>query len=141
MIRLVKTKNDLIKSYQLRKQVFIDEQKISYEDEFDLKDDEYDVFLLIIKKKAVATLRCKPTSEGLKVGRVCTLKEYRNKGYARLLMEKMEEVARNKACLQIFLEAQLSALAFYEKLGYKAYGDVFLDANIEHKKMVKKISS
>ena len=38
------------------------------------------------------------------------------------------------------LGAQVSALGFYEKLGFKAEGDIFLDAGIEHRNMVLKLS-
>jgi predicted GNAT family N-acyltransferase len=33
------------------------------------------------------------------------------------------------------LEAQIQALPFYEKLGFVAFGDEFLDARIPHRKM------
>ena len=35
------------------------------------------------------------------------------------------------------LNGQISAQPFYERLGYEAYGEIFLDANIEHRAMKK----
>lgn len=136
MVHLVRTKEDMIVSYQIRKKVFIEEQHVSYEDEFDLKDNEYEVYLLTIKKIPVATLRAKVDAEGLKLGRICTLQEYRNQGYASQLMKKMQQIAKLRACPCLHLEAQLQACSFYEKLGYKAVGEIFLDANIKHQKMI-----
>jgi predicted GNAT family N-acyltransferase len=41
----------------------------------------------------------------------------------------------------IYLNSQLQAKTFYEGLGFKEYGDVFLEANIEHVSMSKKLRS
>ena len=38
------------------------------------------------------------------------------------------------------LAAQLSAKVLYERAGYDAYGDVFLDAGIEHVMMAKALA-
>lgn len=140
-IKEVKTKNELLESYKIRKLVFIDEQNISFQDEFDLLDDEYDVYLYYVNNIATSTLRCKKIDSYLKVGRVATLAPYRRQGQASELMKKMIEIAKIKNCDYIYVEAQISATSFYESLGYTAYGEVFLDANIPHKKMILNIKN
>ena len=45
---------------------------------------------------------------------------YQGKGIGRLLMEHMEETARNKGCKETILHAREIALPFYEKLGYRS---------------------
>ena len=45
---------------------------------------------------------------------------YQGKGIGRLLMEHMEEIARNKGCKETILHAREIALPFYEKLGYRS---------------------
>jgi predicted GNAT family N-acyltransferase len=53
------------------------------------------------------------------------------------MMEILEKKAMDKGMNTVELDAQLQALPFYEKAGYKAYGGVFMDAGIQHKKMKK----
>ncbi len=128
-------KNELIDAYKIRKKVFIDEQHVSYEDEFDLIDDHCDIYIAYLEDKAIGTLRVKSIPEGIKLQRVCVLKEYRMKHIASLLIEHVFK----KYPHSIFMvDAQLQAIPFYQKLGFEEQGDIFLDANIEHKKMYKK---
>lgn len=139
MIRRVNTKNELIASYQIRKTVFIEEQHVSYEEEFDLLDYEYEVYLVYEEGSPVATARCKVMGTSLKVGRVCTLEKHRHHGHAKALMLHLIKRARALHCENVILDSQLRALPFYQRLGFVAVGDVFLDANIEHKKMIYQI--
>ena len=54
-------------------------------------------------------------------------------------MEAVEQRAREIGHDRIRLNAQVSALDFYEALGYAAHGDVFLEADIEHRAMTKSL--
>ena len=76
-----------------------------------------------------------------KVGRVAVLRDYRGKGVGALLMHFIEETARTQGFAQLILEAQCHAIPFYEKLGYVAEGDIFLDCNIEHRFMSKALTN
>jgi predicted GNAT family N-acyltransferase len=49
---------------------------------------------------------------------------------------KLVEEAKLSNPSQIYLHAQIQALGFYEKLGFTGVGKTFLEANIEHIKMV-----
>ena len=64
-----------------------------------------------------------------------SLSRRRGLGVGRAVMELLHEEARERGIGEVELGAQLHAIPFYEKLGYRAYGDVFLDANIEHRMM------
>ncbi len=139
MIVIVKTKDELIASYRIRKTVFIEEQHVAYEEEFDLEDDHYVVLLSYQEGIAVATARMKQLRSDLKVGRVATLQKYRHQGHAKALMEEAIRYGRSLHLQKIILDAQLSAIPFYEKIGFQTIGDIFLDANIEHKKMIYKL--
>jgi predicted GNAT family N-acyltransferase len=50
-------------------------------------------------------------------------------------MLMLQDLARERGFAGITLAAQLHAIGFYERLGYVARGDVFLDAGIEHRWM------
>ena len=51
------------------------------------------------------------------------------------MMRALEEAAREAGFREVVLAAQVSAIPFYERLGYEAYGEPFLDARIEHRFM------
>ncbi|MFA6627023.1 MAG: GNAT family N-acetyltransferase, partial [Bacilli bacterium] len=128
MIKLVKTKEELIACYRIRKMVFIEEQSVSYEEEFDLLDDEYLVYLSYDGTTSVATARAKRLDHEVKAGRVCTLLSYRGQGHAKALMEEIIRYGRQEKVDRIILDAQLTAIPFYEKIGFTCIGDIFLDA-------------
>ena len=52
-------------------------------------------------------------------------------------MKKAENFCKKLGLTRVMLSAQLTALSFYRSLGYKEHGEVYLDANIEHKDMTK----
>ncbi|USO99677.1 GNAT family N-acetyltransferase [Oenococcus oeni] len=71
------------------------------------------------------------------IGRVATLKTFRGRGYARQILKRIEKNAESKNIKKLELEAQVHAISFYESLGYEAFGNIFLDAGIQHRRMEK----
>ena len=66
---------------------------------------------------------------------------YQGKGIGRLLMEHMEETARNKGCKETILHAREIALPFYEKLGYRSIEKShLLFGEIQHYRMKKALN-
>ena len=89
-----------------------------------------------VPERIVATARIVDKGHGVaKIGRVAVLKEYRGKGIGFTLMREVERYAARAGFNEALLEAQCHAIPFYEKLGYVAEGDIFLDAGIEHRLM------
>ena len=74
------------------------------------------------------------------IQRVATLSDACGHGYAAKIMQEIIADAKEAGVHTLDLGAQVSALGFYEKLGFEAEGDVFLDAGIEHRNMVLKLS-
>ncbi len=136
MIKIKKCiyKNELIDCYKIRKKVFIEEQNVSFVDEYDLLENECDVYIGYINDIPVGTLRVKQLPEGIKIQRVCVLKEYRNQHVASTLINYVFKKYKSNVYI---VDAQIQAIPFYEKLGFVCQGDIFLDANIEHKRMYK----
>ncbi|MFI0899541.1 GNAT family N-acetyltransferase [Streptomyces sp. NPDC020983] len=69
------------------------------------------------------------------LGRLAVLKAERGTGLGALLVRALEEEAARLGCAGVYLEAQVHAIGFYEKLGYTAYGPPFQDAGIAHRAM------
>lgn len=131
--------------FAIRMSVFVEEQAVPPEEELDAYDEGAVHFLvrdltLPIENPdgIVATARLLDKGGGrAKIGRVAVIKEHRGRGVGALLMHFIESFARHHGFTYLMLEAQLQALDFYTRLGYVAEGDIFLDANIEHKHMYK----
>lgn len=134
-VKRVNTKEQLIDHFRIRGEVFIIEQAVPWEEEFDDADKTADLFNAYVQEDAVGTARL----VGQKVGRVALLKPYRSKGIGKHLMYEVEKHAADKGIETLQLAAQTAVLSFYEACGYRAYGETFLDANIPHRMMEKRI--
>ena len=125
----------------MRRMVFINEQGVSEADEVDGKDKDA-VHLLAVDLigfvGAARVLRLdQMENPTVKIGRVCVLRDHRGKGIGEAILEQCHKSARSLGATRAILGAQVSALAFYERLGYRAYGEVFDDAGIDHRMMEK----
>ena len=124
----------------IRKEVFIIEQEVPINEEYDEHDKTAIQFIVYDDQKAVGAARFRVVENKGKVERVCVLKSYRKNGVGKLLMDTIEHYAKTQTTVdKLVLGAQMTALPFYKKLGFTEYGDIFLDANIEHMSMDKKI--
>ncbi|AJY51585.1 MULTISPECIES: GNAT family N-acetyltransferase [Halomonadaceae] len=117
---------------EIRRQVFIDEQNVPQDEEWDGLDPACQHFLAMLDGQPVGTARLLPDAH---IGRVAVLATARGTGIGVLLMQAAIEAARHAGHLQVALSAQVHALAFYERLGFIAHGDEFLDAGIPHREM------
>lgn len=120
----------LQRSNSIRTKVFIEEQKVERELEYEFEE-EGNFFLLYFGGLPVATARWRETYKGIKLERFAMLKEYRNKGIGgKLLKAVLEDVIPlNK---MIYLHSQVNAKNYYERAGFVKEGDIFVEANIEH---------
>lgn len=120
----------------LRRVVFIEEQGVSEADEVDGLDGKAIHLLAWDGACPVGTARLLVKGEVGKIGRVCVLPEVRGTGLgAALIAAALEELARVPGVTEAYLGAQSHATGFYEKLGFVAEGDEFLDAGIPHRHM------
>lgn len=121
----------------LRYEVFVQEQEIDPELEWDTAD-ETAVHALVINKlgQAVATGRLlQPQSQVAQIGRMAVNKALRGGSLGRLVVSTLIEKARLRGDREVLLHAQCSAEGFYRRLGFTAHGDIFQDAGIDHIEM------
>ena len=117
----------------LRKQVFIDEQKVPKEIEIDDKEASCIHFVLYQDELALATARFYPLKENqLKLQRMAVSSLSRGKGLGGILLDHMIDYAREHDYTEIQAHAQISALNFYQAHGFKPYGPIFEEASILH---------
>ena len=126
------------KTYQhecerVRDMVFVAEQKVPRELEFDEDDHSAEHFVAIDARKMV--MGCARLLDDGRIGRVAVLRPFRRRGIGRVLMEAVLERAKARGMASVYLGAQVQAQPFYEQLGFKPYGNVFDEAGIPHQMM------
>jgi predicted GNAT family N-acyltransferase len=125
----------------VRRMVFVEEQGIDPQIENDLPLGSHPFMVVGFEnRKPVATGRV--IIDGVrkaKIGRMAVLKEYRGRGFGRQILERLENTAFRAGHLSIELSAQLDAVGFYDRLGYKAIGEVYQEAGIPHVRMEKSL--
>ncbi|MCF6367022.1 MAG: GNAT family N-acetyltransferase [Bacteroidales bacterium] len=127
-------KEQLEKAFQIRTKVFVEEQNVDKDLEYDGLDKNAIHYLVYYNKKAVGTARRRITKEGHKLERFAVYKEYREKKIgAALIVFILKELLPSES--KIYLNAQAAVEKFYEKYGFKRVGEMFTEANIEHYKM------
>ena len=129
-----KTKDTIQKAYKLRFEVFVEEQNVPPEIECD-KYDKIATHVVAIDEKSGECIGCGRLviKDGIaKIGRVAVKKSYRRKGYGKKICLKLISIARKANIKDIRLNSQLEVVGFYKKLGFKEYGNIFMEANIKH---------
>jgi len=145
LMKVVHTKDTMSPIYldavRIRNQVFVVEQGVPFEREIDQDEAHCIHFVLYTDaQEAQGTVRLLPLENGqIKVQRMAILAEYRQQGLGQVLLREAEAFAKNQGFDTIKLGAQLTAIPFYEKLDYQAYGEVFEDAGIQHLNMKKNL--
>lgn len=142
MVKIVSNKNELNICFEIRKKVFVDEQKVPIEveiDKFDSISSSTKHILLIYKDTPVGTARLRIIDSYGKIERVCVLKEYRKLGLGAKLIEKLEEIAIQNNLSSLKMHSQIQAQSFYKKLNYESTGPIFLEDGIDHVLMFKNL--
>ncbi len=124
--------NNINIAFDIRTKVFIEEQGIDKDIEIDGTDKDAKNMILIVNNKPIGTSRLIVIENKMYIGRVAVLKEYRKKGYATHMINFLLNEAKNLGYNEVFIHAQTYVKNFYEKIGFKQFGDEFLEANIPH---------
>ncbi|AGR09222.1 TPA: GNAT family N-acetyltransferase [Listeria monocytogenes] len=128
---------------KIRNDVFVVEQRVDPTLEWD-EFDEIDSVVMFVDYAEdgtpLATGRFREKDGYGKVERICTQKVARGTGSGRRIMEAIESEAKSRGLTTLKLGAQVTAIPFYEKLGYETCSGLYLDAGIEHKDMKKTLT-
>lgn len=127
--------------HAIRHEVFVVEQDVPADLEWDGKDDRAVHVLaegagtgrLLLGEDAAKKNGGDPRTAVL--GRLAVLPGARGNGTGARLVRALEDEARRLGLDGVYLEAQVHAIAFYERLGYTAFGPEFQDAGIAHRAM------
>jgi len=122
---------------EIRRIVFMVEQKVSLAEEVDGLDSECDHFIARKNGVPAGTARLRMAGDLAKGERLCVLRSARGHRIATALLEALEARARERGARTLLGAAQVQALPLYESLGFLASGNEFLDAGIVHKTITK----
>ena len=125
---------DIAEIRRIREAVFIAEQSVPPELEWDSDDADAMHFLAYEGDFPIGTARLLPSGE---IGRVSVLKDWRGLKVGDKLMEAVIEAAEKRGQTKQFLSAQVYAAPFYERLGFEIVSDEFLEVGIPHVDMVR----
>ncbi|MEM9315971.1 MAG: GNAT family N-acetyltransferase [Pseudomonadota bacterium] len=121
----------------LRAEVFIEEQGVPREIEWDGRDAEAEHVLAERDGEAVGCGRLLPDG---RIGRLAVRQPFRDQGIGAQILDELLGIARRRGERAVYLHAQADALTFYERAGFTARGERFEEAGIEHVDMVMDFS-
>lgn len=113
----------------IRTTVFIDEQNVPVELEWDGVDESCTHFIVRSDNGAIATARLTPDGQ---IGRMAVLSDYRGLGIGTALLLKILSHAKESGHDRLYIHAQKQAILFYERNGFIPEGNEFMDAGIPH---------
>lgn len=130
---------DKVRDVRLR--VFIVEQEIAPEEEWDATDaTALHVLAEDADGNAVGTGRLHEAEPGLgKLCRIAVLKEYRKQGAGLVIVEALLREARRLGLRRVKLHAQTHAISVYQRAGFAVYGEEFLECGLPHLAMKREV--
>ncbi|MDW3191769.1 MAG: GNAT family N-acetyltransferase [Cytophagales bacterium] len=139
-VRKIESRDDLKLAFEVREEVFIVEQEVDREEEFD-EFEEASVHFLAVDEHSehVGTARWRTTKKGVKLERFAVRKPWRGKGAGTALVKAVVDDVRNNFNTGelLYLHAQLDAVPLYAKFGFVKKGEQFLECDIWHFEMEK----
>ncbi|MGK9067285.1 GNAT family N-acetyltransferase [Stutzerimonas chloritidismutans] len=134
-VRIADWQRDNAELRRIRETVFIAEQSVPPELEWDADDADAVHFLALEDGYAIGTARLLDDGH---IGRVSVLRDWRGLNVGEALMRAVISEAERRGLDEQHLTAQVHATSFYERLGFEVTSDEFLEAGIPHVDMLRK---
>ena len=122
----------------IRRRVFIEEQSVPENLEWDGMDEDA---VHVLALDATRAIGCARMLSGGRIGRMAVLPEWRGRGVGRAMLETLIELSRKQGLAHISLSAQTHAIPFYAKSGFTICSEIYDDAGIPHRDMVLALST
>lgn len=138
-VKVAATDAEITECLRIRHDVFVVEQRVPAHMERDEHDRAAIHFLAVEGGEAVGAARALLKDEGAsaKIGCVAVAAKHRGRGVGKMLILAAESAREFDQSAKFLLDSQVHAMRFYERLGYEAFGEAFLDAGIAHRHMAK----
>lgn len=140
VVKKVSDIRDLDAGFTIREKVFVEEQQVPADAEYDEYDKTAHHYLATYNGEPVGAARWRETEKGIKLERFAVLHQYRNLQVGSTVLQAvLKDVKATFPDHQIYLHAQLPAVAFYTRHGFKKEGELFSECAIDHYKMVYRV--
>jgi len=139
--KLVENDSELDGAFEVRRVVFVEEQNVDEDEEYDGLD--YEALQMVVKKdnEIIGTARVRFLDDGeAKIERMAVLKPFRQRGIGSGVMSFLDNELKVRHIRHIVLHAQYVVIPFYEACGYSTRGSPFWEAGIKHIAMEKQIA-
>jgi predicted GNAT family N-acyltransferase len=136
-VRLASDSSEVDEALELRRRVFVDEQRVTLEADRDGLDPEASHIVAVDGGRIVGTCRLVFDDDLAQLGRMAVDPDARGRGIGAAILEAAERESRSAGAQRIRLDAQTAARSLYERGGFEARGDEFLDEGIPHITMEK----
>ena len=113
----------------VRDDVFVEEQQVPAELEIDGLDDQAVHVLAYDADQPIGTGRMLADGH---IGRIAVHAHHRGRGVGTLIVQALVDAAVAARLDAVWLSSQCHAVGFYERLGFAAYGEMFVEAGIDH---------
>ncbi len=136
ILKLVTNDAELRGALEVRRQVFVQEQGVSEDLEYDGHDGE--ALHMVVKdgNRVIGTARVRfPTTNQAKIERMAVLRPFRRRGIGSNIISFLKEELKSRQIEHVILYAQCVAAAFYKSCGFEETGLPFWDAGIKHIEM------
>ncbi len=124
-------------AYEVRRQVFVEEQGISEPLEFSGSGNGEEMNMVVTDgQEVIGTARVIfPTKKSAKIERMAVLKKYRHQGIGASIISFLNSEFKRRQIKNVFLHAQYAVRTFYQGCGFHETGQPFYEAGIKHIRM------
>ncbi len=138
--KLSENEEDLQGANEVRRQVFVNEQRIDEELVFAQSEDDDEINIVVKnEERIVGTARVIfPTSNTAKIERMAVLRSFRNRGIGKGIITFLNRELKRRKITHIILHAQYQVIGFYKACGFHESGLPFEEAGIRHVKMERR---
>ena len=137
--RHVQNQEELLESYSLRKEVFVEEQKLFKRTDRDKHDKHAIHIIALYNKKIVGTVRVHRDKADIWFGsRLAVLKRFRGKA-GKILIQKAVEVVKANGAKQFMAHIQNKNVLLFKRLKWKPVGQIITYHHEPHQLMEAKL--
>lgn len=112
-----------------------------YDENLAVECEQFHFGLFDDKDQLVACVIAAPvTATEAKIRQMAVRPSLQGKGCGRLLLEAAEKVLAQRGFTDLYLNSRMTAIGFYERLGYQKIGPEFMEVGTPHVKMCKSVS-
>jgi predicted GNAT family N-acyltransferase len=132
-VRTARWPDDAATLQAIRREVFVEEQQVPQDIEWDGRDGEcLHALAVTAAGEPIGCGRLLPDGH---IGRLAVRRAWRGRGVGAALLQHLVGLARGAGHARVVLNAQTHAAGFYRRYGFLPIGEEFMEAGIAHQAM------